>query len=62
MTKNPVNYYSLKATKFHGDSVRKKSAGTKKLQGAPNGLMEKEGGGLCRGLNIKVSYIAIKSF
>jgi len=32
LTKNPLNYYSLKVTKFHGDSVKNKSARTKKLQ------------------------------
>ena len=30
LTKNPLNYYSLKVTKFHGDSVKNKSARTKK--------------------------------
>ena len=32
-TKNPLNYYSLKVTKFHDDSVKNESARTKKLQG-----------------------------
>ena len=30
LTKNPLNYYSLKVTKFHDDSVKNKSARTKK--------------------------------
>ena len=33
LTKNPLNYYSFKVTKFHGDSVKNESARTKKLQG-----------------------------
>jgi len=33
LTKNPLNYYALKVTKFHGDSVKNESASTKKLQG-----------------------------
>jgi len=33
LTKNPLNYYSLKVTKFHRDSVKNESARTKKLQG-----------------------------
>ena len=37
LTKNPLNYYSLKVTKFHGDSVKNESARTKKTtEGAPN--------------------------
>ena len=30
--KNPLNYYSLKITKFHGDSVKNESAWAKRLQ------------------------------
>ena len=30
LPKNPLNYYSLKVKKFHGDSVKNKSARTKK--------------------------------
>ena len=33
VTKIPLNYFSLKVTKFHGDSVKNESARTKKLQG-----------------------------
>ena len=33
LTKNPLNYYSLKVTKFHGDSVKNESAKTKKNYG-----------------------------
>ena len=33
VSKNPSNYYLLKVGKFHGDSVKNKSARTKKLQG-----------------------------
>ena len=33
LTKNPLNYYSLKVTKFHGDSVKNESAWTKKTTG-----------------------------
>ena len=29
LTKNPLNYYSLKVTKLHGDSVQNESAKTK---------------------------------
>ena len=29
ITKNPLNYFSLKVTKFHGDSVKNQSARTK---------------------------------
>ena len=29
LTTNPLNYYSLKITKFHGDGVINESAGTK---------------------------------
>ena len=32
LTRNPLNYYSLKVTKFHGDSVKNESAREKKLQ------------------------------
>ena len=35
-TKNPLNFYSLKVTNFHGDSVKNESVGAKKLEGAPN--------------------------
>ena len=36
-TKNPLHFYSLKATQFYSDSVKNKSARTKKnLQGATN--------------------------
>ena len=40
LTTNPPNYYSLKVTKFHGDSVKNESARAKKLEGggAPNAL------------------------
>jgi len=33
-SKNPLNYYSLKVTQFHGDNVKNESASTKTLQGA----------------------------
>ena len=33
VTKNPLNYYSLKDKKIHGDSVKNKSARTKKTTG-----------------------------
>ena len=33
LKKNPLNYYSLKVTKFHGDKVKNESARTKKLRG-----------------------------
>ena len=33
ITKNPLNYYLLKVKKFHGESVKKKSARAKKLEG-----------------------------
>ena len=33
LTKNPLNYYSLKVTKFHGDSVKNESARTKNYRG-----------------------------
>ena len=33
LTKNPINYYSLKVTAFHGDSVKNESARTKKNTG-----------------------------
>ena len=38
LTKNLLNYYSLKVTNFYGDSVKNQSARTKKLHGggAPN--------------------------
>ena len=29
LTRNPLNYYSLKVTKFHNDSVKNESARTK---------------------------------
>ena len=32
LTKNPLNYYSLKVTKFHDDSVKNESARTKKYR------------------------------
>ena len=32
-TKNPLNFYSLKVTNFHGDSVKNESARQKKLEG-----------------------------
>ena len=35
-TKHSLNHYSLKVTKFHGDSVKNESARTEKLQGVPN--------------------------
>ena len=35
VTKNPLNYYSLKVKQFHGDSVKNESAGTEKLQETP---------------------------
>ena len=38
-TKNPLNYYSLKVTKFHDGSVKNESARIKKIQ---------EGGGAKR--------------
>jgi len=35
--KNPLNYYSLKVTKFHGDCVKMRLLGQKKTTGwAPN--------------------------
>ena len=33
LTKKPLNYCSLKVTKFHGDIVKNERARTKKLQG-----------------------------
>ena len=33
VSKNPSNYYLLKVGKFHGDSVKNKSARTKKTTG-----------------------------
>ena len=33
LTKNPLNYYLLKVTKFHGDSFKTESARSKKLEG-----------------------------
>jgi len=33
LTKNPLNYYSLKVAKFHCSSVKNESARTKKIQG-----------------------------
>ena len=35
LTKNPLNYYSLKVTKFHADSDKIESARTKKTIGTP---------------------------
>ena len=35
--KNPLNCYSLKVTKFHDDSVKNESAGTKKTTGGGGG-------------------------
>ena len=32
-TKNLLDYYSLKVTKFHGDSSKNENSRTKKLQG-----------------------------
>ena len=32
LRKKPLDYYSLKVTKFHGDSVKNESARTKKKQ------------------------------
>ena len=37
LTKNPLNYYSLKVTKFHDDSVNNESARTKKTTGGAFG-------------------------
>ena len=36
LKKNPLNYYTLKVTKFHGDSVKNESARTKQIQGGAN--------------------------
>ena len=33
LTNNPIDYYSLKVTTFHGDSVKNESARTKKNTG-----------------------------
>ena len=33
ITKKPLNFYSLKVTKFHSDSVKNKSARPKQLEG-----------------------------
>ena len=33
LRKHPLNYYSLKVTKFHGDSVKNESDSTKKTTG-----------------------------
>ena len=41
-TKNPLNYYSLKFTKLHGDSVKKRVLGQKNVQG-----------GACLGLKVQ---------
>ena len=41
--KKPLNYYSLKVTTFHGDSVKNESARTKKLQRGPPPLFRVKG-------------------
>ena len=50
LTKSPLNYYSLKVTKFHGDSVKNESASAKKLEGGGAKLAPSP---LFIGLNVK---------
>ena len=38
LTKNPLNFFLLNVTKFHGDSVKNESARTKKTKGGVGGV------------------------
>ena len=56
-SKNVLNYYSLKVTKFHGDSVKNESATTKKTTG---GRCVKPPPSACLGLIIKSITLSLK--
>ena len=53
LTRNPLNYYSLKVTKFHRESVKNESARTKNYKGERERVKAAKAG--CT-LNNKHSY------